>query len=914
MSPPDRSTDGHVEKGMEEKTAALREEIGKQNMAAEQLRQSEEQFRLIAENVSDLIAVLDTEGRRLYNSPSYREILGDPVELRGSTSFDEIHPDDRERIRKIFQETVKTGRGQRAEYRFLLRDGSIRYIESQGSAVPDQDRKTARIIVVSRDVTERKRAEEALSESEGKYRSLVSNIPDVSWTLDEKRRFVFISSNIERVSGYSPKEVYQDGTRLYLSSLHPDDRAKVTESFRALFAEGRPFDVEVRAKRKDGEWRWVQHRALATYERNGIRYADGLLSDITERKRVEEALRDSEERYRRLFEVESDAILVIEMVTGRILDANPAALKLYGYSREDFLLLTAGEVFAEIEETQVATSDERAPLQLRWHRKKDGTVFPVEVTRNSFINQGRMIQVAAIRDITERLRAEIERTRLVTAIEQSAEAILITNTNGDIEYVNPAFTRNSGYHRDEVLGRDVRILKSDKQDPAIYQQLWETIRKGEIWRGEIINRRKDGSLYTEEMHIAPVRDALGKVTHFIATNQDVTEHKALEERLQQAAKMEAIGRLAGGVAHDFNNLLTVINGYSELGLDSLNSDDPVRRYLIEIMKAGERAASLTRQLLAFSRQQVLALRVLDLNDAVSNVGEMLHRLIGEDIKLEMVLDPLLGRVKADSGQIEQILMNLVANARDAMPKGGQMVIETTNVELDAAFARTHAPLVPGGYVMLAVNDTGIGMDAETQAHIFEPFYTTKAKDKGTGLGLATVYGIVKQIGGYVWVYSEPGRGSTFKIYLPRAEESGEPVQFPEAPGHPVGASETILLVEDEEAVRSLAARILQRMGYKVLESMSPEDALQISAEYKEPIHLLLTDVVLPRISGRTVAERLAPLRPSMRVLFMSGYTDDSIVRSGVLEATAAFLQKPFTHASLARKVREVLDAGREQSS
>ena len=1206
-------------KKVEERTAALRAEIVEHKMAPEQLYQSEEQFRVITESISDLIAVLDLEGKRLYNSPSYKDVLGDPIALRGTDSFNEIHPDDRERIRKIFHDTVRTGRGQRAEYRFLLSDGSIRYIESEGSAIPDAEGKTAKVVVVSRDVTERKRAEEALRESEEKYRSLVSNIPDVSWTLDDKRRFVFISSNIERLSGFSPDEVYQHGARLYLSSLHPEDVPKVNEAFRALFAEGRPFDVEVRARRKDGEWKWAHHRALATYEKNGIRYADGLLSDITERKRAEEALRqseamlreallaaqmgvwewtvatdtvtwdenlytiagrdpklpapsyqehpqvytpeswerlkaavenalatgtpyeldldlicpdgskrwvigrghplrdasgrithlrgtvqditerkqseealrrraafdelmakilgrfascawsevdssvvsalqavaefigvdhayvirfsadsttwsathewcgsnvpprlqyyqnirlgtqswserrilaneiirlnspddlppealaerqhyevegalsaldvpikvaagaikgcvgfhsvgrpiawsdtdvshvrmlgdaiasvierkraeeelrESEERYRRLFEVGSDAILLVEVDTGRILDANAAALKLYGYSREEFLVLTGGEIFAEPEKIRAALADERAQVQLRWHRKKDGTVFPVELTGNSFVNDGRRIHVAAVRDITERLRAEVEHTRLVAAIEQSAEAVVITNTNGDIEYVNPAFTRISGYSREEVLGHNPRILKSGKHDPAFYQELWENILKGEIWRGEIVNRRKDGSLYTEEMNIAPVRDALGEITHFIATKQDVTEHKALEERLRQSAKMEAIGRLAGGIAHDFNNLLTIINGYSELGLDGLNSDDPMRRYLNEIMKAGERAASLTRQLLAFSRQQVLAPQVLNLNDVVTNVGEMLRRLIGEDINLVMVPDRALGRVKADAGQIEQILMNLGANARDAMPKGGKLVIETANVELDATYARSHMAVAPGHYVMLAVSDTGVGMDAETQAHIFEPFFTTKEKGKGTGLGLATVYGIVKQSGGYIWVYSEPGRGSTFKIYLPRVEEAGESVQFPEASGHPVAASETILLVEDEEAVRALAARILQRLGYKVLESTSPEDALKISERHTETIHLLLTDVVLPSMSGRKVAELLAPLRPGMKALFMSGYTDDSIVRSGVLEATAAFLQKPFTPVTLARKVREVLDSGREQN-
>ena len=379
--------------------------------------------------------------------------------------------------------------------------------------------------------------------------------------------------------------------------------------------------------------------------------------------------------------------------------------------------------------------------------------------------------------------------------------------------------------------------------------------------------------------------------------------------------MEAVGRLAGGVAHDFNNLLTIINGYSELALERLHPSDPLRSFIKEITKAGGRAASLTRQLLAFSRQQVLAPRVLDLNSLVADVEKMLRRLIGEDIDLVMVPGAELGRVKADPGQIEQILVNLAVNARDAMPEGGKLVIETANVELDDAYVRNHqVVLTRGRYVMLAMSDTGAGMDAATQAHIFEPFFTTKEQGKGTGLGLSTVYGIVKQSGGFIWVYSEPGLGSTFKIYLPSVEDAAEPVQGSEARELPFGGSETILLVEDEEAVRALAARVLQERGYKVLESASPEDALQIAEHQQEPIALLLTDVVLPRMSGRKIAEHLTLLRPSMKVLYMSGYTDDAIVRSGMLEANTAFLQKPFTPAGLARKVREVLDAGREEMS
>jgi PAS domain S-box-containing protein len=498
---------------------------------------------------------------------------------------------------------------------------------------------------------------------------------------------------------------------------------------------------------------------------------------------------------------------------------------------------------------------------------------------------------------------------LVTAIEQSAEAVVITNTKGDIEYVNPAFTRITGYSREEALGQNPRILKSGKHDLAFYQQLWATILKGDIWHGEVINRKKDGSLYTEAMNIAPVRNPAGEVVNFIATKQDVTKRKSMEAQLLQAAKMEAIGRLAGGVAHDFNNLLTIISGYGQLLQERLNPQD--LGHVEEILKASDRAAALTRQLLAFSRRQILAPQVLDLNSIVANLEKMLRRLIGEDIALTTVKQSDLGRVKADPGQIEQVIINLAVNARDAMPQGGKLTIETANVKLDETYARSHAGITPGPHVMLAVSDTGLGMDPETLGSIFEPFFTTKEKGKGTGLGLATVYGIVKQSAGSIWVYSEPGQGTTCKIYFPCIEEPMPEAEPARVRAELAKGSETILVVEDEEGVRSLVCETLKSKGYNVLDARGPSEALTIVEHYVEPIHMLLTDVVMPQMSGKELAKRLSTVRPGAKVLYMSGYTDDAIVRHGVLEAGTFFLQKPFVPSILLRKVREVLDTKRK---
>lgn len=403
----------------------------------------------------------------------------------------------------------------------------------------------------------------------------------------------------------------------------------------------------------------------------------------------------------------------------------------------------------------------------------------------------------------------------------------------------------------------------------------------------------------------PLRDACGAVVGILGVSRDITERKTLEEQLRASQKMEAIGRLAGGIAHDFNNLLGVILGYGEMVLKRLEEGSPLQAKQWEVLKAAHRATSLTRQLLAFSRKQVLQPRVLDLNDVVSDMDTMLRRLIGEDVELRTRLDPGLGSVSADPGQLGQIIMNLAVNARDAMQRGGCLTIETANVELDAAYATHHPPTTPGRYVMLAVSDSGCGMDAEVRARIFEPFFTTKAPGKGTGLGLSTVYGIVKQSGGYVWVYSEPGFGTTFKIYLPRVDE--EPTLAAEAVVTATGGEETVLLVEDEAALRSAIHDMLETHGYTVLLAPDGAAALQIADDYEGPIDLLVTDVIMPGVSGREAAEAIMAARPNAKVLYVSGYTGEAISQSGGLQDGAAFLSKPFASSTLLRKCREVLE-------
>ncbi len=510
----------------------------------------------------------------------------------------------------------------------------------------------------------------------------------------------------------------------------------------------------------------------------------------------------------------------------------------------------------------------------------------------------------------ERQRQKTEDTlrKLWRAVEQSADLVMITDRAGVIEYVNPAFETLTGYSPGELTGQTPRVLKSEQQTPELYQELWQTILSGSVFRCTMVNQKKNGEIFVTEKVITPLRDGEGRITHFISNDRDITDRRRMENQLQQAQKMDAIGLLAGGVAHDFNNLLMVISSYAELMLDSLAPQHPLRRNVDEIQKASRRAADLTRQLLAFGRKQMQTLQLLDLNSIIEEINKMLPRLIGEDIELEFVPGKKLGRVKADPVQIEQVVMNLAANARDAMPKGGRLVIETASVRLDDAYVQAHSIVPPGEYILLTVTDSGEGIAPEHLSHIFEPFYTTKKEGDGTGLGLATVYGIVKQNSGFIWVYSEPGLGTTFKIYLPRAKDARVVPQLaPPVEGYSRGC-ETLLLAEDEAAVRRSAREFLSLQGYIVLEAKDGTDALAIAREYNGPIHLMISDVVMPQMGGAKLAGELALERPDMKVLFVSGYAETTVQRHGAIDVTTRFLQKPFSLRTLAHKIREVLDA------
>jgi PAS domain S-box-containing protein len=648
-----------------------------------------------------------------------------------------------------------------------------------------------------------------------------------------------------------------------------------------------------------------------------------LQREVGERRRADARLLESEARFRATFEQAAVGVAHVTL-EGRFMWVNNEFCRMTGYDADElraltYQALTAPEDQAESEEARQALLEgaQRVYAAEKRYQRKDGTLLWVNVVTTPLCSEdgNPLYFITVIVDITDRKQATEALQLRDRAIQELSQGILIRSAKRPdcpIIYASHGFARMTGYAEEEVIGRPPQLLQGPGTDPATTQALLDALAAGQACSVEILHYRKDGTSFWDEVSLNPVRDDTGAVIHFVGIHNDVTERRRLEEQLRQAQKMEAVGRLAGGIAHDFNNLLTIICGCSDLlvRLPSLTDDD--RELVREIYAAGERAAALTRQLLGFSRRSVLQPRVVDLNELVRESGKMLRRLIGEDIDLALALGADLRPVKVDPGQLDQVLMNLAVNARDAMPRGGRLTIETANVTITDDYAASHVQTAAGPHVMLAVTDTGVGMTPDVMAHIFEPFYTTKGVDQGTGLGLSMVLGVVQQSGGGIHVYSEPNVGTSFKIYLPVTTEAEAGVHVASTPARARG-SETVLLVEDEPSVRALASRTLEMHGYRVLQASDGKDALDVAGRHGDgAIDLVLSDVVMPNLSGPELVARLRARFPHLKVLFMSGYTDEAVVRHGLLDAQVSFVQKPYTPSDLAQRVRKVLDEGRDQ--
>ena len=729
---------------------------------------------------------------------------------------------------------------------------------------------------------------------------------------DRTGTVIWINSAFERLTGYTHAELVGQSTRVLKSGQNSP--ALYEEMWRTILG-GRIWRGELINRRKDGSLHDEEMTITPVQNRRGeITHYIGIKLDISERKKTEE------QTYRLVQAIESSSELIaMANPDGRFVFVNQAFLQTLGYSKEEiigknFRVIMSATNSAELLEdlsAKIYESDGWKGECLL--ARRNGVDLSVSLNAGPVKDdEGRVVGSFGIaKNISERKRTEEDLRRLAEVVESSDDAIISTTLDRIILSWNGGAERMYEYSAGETIGKPVSIIFPPGQRDDILAIL-EKVKRDEIVRHfETVRVRKDGKQVRISLSISPLKDASGRIVGASSIGRDITESKQMEEMFRQAQKMEAVGRLAGGVAHDFNNMLSVIIGYSEMLLDRVDNDGQIRKQCEEIKRAGQRAASLTRQLLAFSRQQVLEPRVLNLNTSVIEIEKMLRRLIGEDIELRTSLDPKLAPVKADPAQIEQVIMNLAVNARDAMPDGGKLIIETSNTDLDDEYALLHPPCIAGRYVLLAVTDTGVGMSQETRARVFEPFFTTKETGKGTGLGLSTVYGVVKQSGGYIWVYSEPGQGSVFKIYLPQVDGSVQEIRPSESAPEPFRVTETVLLVEDEQSVRTLTRNLLEQNGYTVLEADNGAHAVKLAKQHHGSIHLLMTDVVMPEMNGPTLADKLLSIHPEAKVLYVSGYSGCFGTQSGLIPAGASLLQKPFLRTTLLQKLRNVLDVQKE---
>jgi PAS domain S-box-containing protein len=903
-------------------------------------------------NLPLAVVILDSQSRIRICNPAFERLFGyDPAEVVGRLPQSFLAPPGHASELEQVTARVMAGETIRTQTKRQRRNGQLLDLEMLAIPLILEGRIIGSVRVYE-DLSERATAAHAQREAEEKFQSLFENAVEGIFQSTVDGKYLTVNPALARMYGYaSPAEliarVHNIGHTLYVLPKRREEFRRIIEGAGVVEA----FESEV--FKKDGTKIWISENARAVVDASGkIASYEGTVEDITDRKRseserqviteivhavsltdnLEDLLRRVHSALQSVLSAENCFVALYEPSTGvfnfpffadRTQPTPPPQMvwrscAAYVY-RAGRPMLIPPQLFYELVEQEEVESSAKPPaswlgVPLRATAGTIGVLVVQNYERQNAYSQRDLEFLSSVGDqiafAIERKRAEgrirESEARLRVLIEQ-LPAVLWT-VDKDLRFTSAlgAGLARLGLRPNQIVGLSLQDY-FETSDPTFVP--FAAHRRAVA--GEPVTFHVEWKNGSYACHVEPLRGADGTVLGAICMALDITDRKELEERFRQSQKMEAVGRLAGGIAHDFNNLLMVIQGYADLLAERLPGGDPLRRSAEQIQMASQRAASLTQQLLAFSRKQILAPKVLNVHTVVADMEKILRRLIGEDIQLETNTQKDLGLVKADRSQIEQVILNLAVNARDAMPGGGRITIETANVELDASFTRVPQVLAPGRYVMLAVTDSGTGMDAETQAHIFEPFFTTKEKGKGTGLGLATVYGIVKQSGGYVWVYSEPGHGATFKIYLPRIEEEGSGCaarEPSETRSLPRGSSELVLLVEDEKGVRELAREYLETSGYRVIEAQDGHTALELAAAHAGSIDVLFTDVVMPGIGGRELAERVAQIRPGIKILYMTGYTDRAIVHHGILETDAVLLQKPFTLGTLAAKLREILTA------
>ncbi len=897
-----------------------KERARRQEIETELVRR-EKYFRALTENSLDALTILDREGKFVYNSPALLRLAGyEPQEVVGQNAFDLVHPEDLARVQEIFALSLENPQlTPTTAFRFRHKDGTWRHLELVGqNCLADPD--IAGIVLNTRDIGERVRAEEELRASEQEYRLLFQGNPNPMWVFDlETLAFLEINDAAIQHYGYSRNE--------FLSMTLMDLRAPGEEPVLPPGPElppagacpGAPAQVRIgRHRTKPGAVIDVELQWSPMVFRGRLA-ALTLATDITERRRAEQAVRESERRFRELFEASPDAIFV-ETPEGTVLDVNPAACQLHGLSRE---LLVGKNVVDLIPpgkwSDQKADEFKRlADGELGWVEGEswtaDGRALPVEVRANRIEYGGAPALLLHVRDVSERKLAEsaLRSSEMLfySVWENSVDGMRLTDENGVIVAANDAYSNLIGLSRPELESKPFTVIYDSSEDAGEIMEAYRQRFRDRVMERQaerVITLHNSKTMILEET--SSYVELRGHPPLLLSLFRDITAQKHLTEQLRQAQKMEAIGQLAGGVAHDFNNILTVIHGHASLLRAAGDLPAPAARSAQQISEAAERAAALTRQLLAFSRRHVMQPQQLDMNVVVGNMTKMLGRILGEDIALQMNYCPQPPLVEGDASMMEQVLLNFGVNSRDAMPKGGQLSLRIKIVDVDGRHVRHHPEARPGRFVCLSAVDTGCGITPENLPHIFEPFFTTKGVGQGTGLGLATVYGVVKQHQGWIEVESEVDQGATFRVYLPyvgKAAATNNRDKTPEPAAQ--GGTETIMVVEDEKPVRELVCNLLQERGYRVLPADSGAEALDVWRDHESEVDLLLTDLVMPgRMNGRELAEHLCQDRPMLKVLFTSGYSADVVGREFIAQHGRNYLQKPYPPERLASAIRTCLD-------